>query len=102
MKDIILIPMKSLNAILEEKIDYIPDYISIDVENYEYNILKDFDFEKYQIKIFCIEKGNDTVKKLMQEKNYMLYAETSANWIFILKNLEKKIWDSYGIKYVPK
>jgi hypothetical protein len=35
------------------------DYISLDTEGSEYNILKTFNFSKYNVKCFTIEYGNE-------------------------------------------
>lgn len=73
--------------------DYVPDFISLDVENYEYKVLKDFDFEKYKIKVFCIERSQKEVVELMQSNRYVLIAQTPSNWIFILEELKPRLWD---------
>ncbi len=86
----IKIPMISLNRIIENYYSKTPEYISIDVEGYEYTILRDFNFEKYPISIFCIEKGDEKVKILMKQEGYKLVAETPANWIFMKEEWAKK------------
>ena len=39
------------------------DYISIDTEGNEYEILKNFNFKKYQVKIFTVEHNFDAEKR---------------------------------------
>tara|TARA_B100002019_G_scaffold293035_1_gene318386 strand:+ start:3385 stop:4029 length:645 start_codon:yes stop_codon:yes gene_type:complete len=50
------------------------DYISIDVEGNEYNILKSFDFKKYNVKIWTVEHDfgvqRDKIQKLFDENGY--------------------------------
>ena len=50
------------------------DYISIDVEGNEYNILQGFNFDKYNVKIFTVEhdfaEQRQKIQKLMNEKGY--------------------------------
>lgn len=77
------VPMISLNSIMCQYLPEGADFVSIDVEGYEYTILKDFDFNKYPVSIFCIEKGDETVKSLLIEKGYQQAAETPSNWIFM-------------------
>ena len=77
--------MKPLNYIMEE-LDFVPEFVSLDVEGYEYEILKDFNFDKYKVKIFCIEKCMKAVEDLMLQHQYVLEAYTPANWIWVLKN----------------
>ncbi len=78
--------LMSLDALIElygKKVNY----ISIDVEGLEWEILKDFNFEKYDIEIFNIEKGNQNVKELLLKKGYRLVAETLSDWIFVKADL---------------
>jgi len=83
------IEMRSLNKICEEFSKPV-DYISIDVESHEYSVLKDFDFEKYKISFFNIEKGNDKVKNLLLGNKYELVSETPSNWIFTLSGIVRE------------
>jgi FkbM family methyltransferase len=81
-----VVKMISLNTLMcqyNKKINY----INIDVESLEYDVLKDFDFEKYNVEFFNIEKGNDDVKALMLSKGYKLVSETPSNWIFVLNGI---------------
>lgn len=77
------VPIISLNSIMNQYLSGGADFVSIDVEGYEYTILNDFDFNKYPVSIFCIEKGDERVKNLLIEKGYQQVAETPANWIFM-------------------
>ena len=63
------------------------NYISIDTEGLEWEILKEFNFEKYDVEIFNIEKSGDNVKNLLIEKNYKLVMQTISNWIFVKNGL---------------
>ena len=50
-------------------------YISIDTEGNEYEILKNFNFSKYKVKLFTIEHNFNTKKRkkifnLMKKNNY--------------------------------
>lgn len=79
----------TLEKLIEEYGEKI-NYINIDIEGLEYDILKNFNFSKYQIEIFNIEKGDARVKTLMLLHNYELVSETLSNWIFIKKGLIEK------------
>ncbi len=76
----------------EQKIDF----INIDVEGFDYDIVKSLDFEKYAPKYFLIEEldyvNNDFVNyqhtkmyKLLEEKGYKVLAKTMRTIIFGLK-----------------
>ena len=74
-------PMYSLNHIMQFCEFYI-DYISIDVESLEYSILRDFDFDKYKVRFFNVEKHGEQVRELLEKNNYKVFAETPSNWLF--------------------
>lgn len=87
VKDVINVPIISLDHLIEKYYgEKTPDYISIDAEAYEVNILKDFNFKKYKVKIFCIEKCNG-VADIMKKNKYAIAAETPSNFIFMKENL---------------
>lgn len=91
------IPLKTANWVMEKYFDKCPNFISIDVEGLDLAILKTFDFKKFRPEIICVETisytENNTEKKdyeiidLMKKNNYMLYADTYINSIFV--DLEK-------------
>ena len=67
------------------------DYISIDTEGSEYEIIKNFDFEKYDVEIFTIEHNF-----IDQKRNKIFELMTSKNYIRIFQNLSK--WDDWYVK----
>ena len=80
----------------------IPDFLSIDVEGLDIEIIKSIDFVKYRPKVICVEtiqfspKGNENIKNYdiinyLKEMNYYLYADTNINSIFIDNNFFLKI-----------
>ena len=63
------------NLILNRDTNCKIDYISIDTEGNEYEILKSFNFEKFNVKIFTIEHNFEQVKReriyeMMKKNNY--------------------------------
>ena len=85
--------LKSLDRILAEDCDRLPDFLSIDIEGLDYDVLKNWDAEKFTIPIVCAEtclysnthiKGkDDRVITLMNVKGYFVYADTYINTIFV-------------------
>ena len=70
------------------------DFISIDTEGNEYEILKNFDFNKYAPKIIIVEHNFDLnksklLKKLIKAHNYVnLFPELSAyDYFFVLRDV---------------
>lgn len=47
------------------------DYLSLDVEGSEYEIMKDFPFANYQIQIMTIERPSKELKTLLESKGYI-------------------------------
>jgi FkbM family methyltransferase len=66
------------------------DYLSIDTEGSEYEILSNFDFDKYDIKIITCEHNHTS----MREKVFDLL--TSKNYKRKFENLSK--WDDWYIR----
>ena len=65
----------SLNDVIKSEFrDICPSYISIDTEGSEFEILKSFNFQKYQPKLFTVEHNftnmQSEIDKLMSENNY--------------------------------
>jgi FkbM family methyltransferase len=62
------------------------DFMSIDVEGHEMEILKTIDFEKYKFKLITIEKSEpEKIKNYMKEKGYKLFMEIGVDIMFIPK-----------------
>ena len=86
----------SLNHLLEENKLSKVDYISIDTEGNEYDILSEFKFKKYDIKIFTIEHNYNKNKRkkiinIMKKNNYIRVHKNLSymdDW-FIKENLNE-------------
>ncbi len=91
-----LIPVFKINSILDKFFinGSKPNFISIDTEGLELDILRLFDFEKYRPEVFCIETINYSKKfeeqsknieviEYMNDKGYFLYSDTFINSIFV-------------------
>ncbi len=82
------ITMVSLNRLMEQYGKKI-DYISMDVEGLEYEILRDFAFDKYNVLIWNIEKSDDRIDVILLQNGYKLEAETYSNRIYLKDELDK-------------
>ncbi len=82
------VPQKKLeNVIAEYGITNI-DFISIDVEGYEMNVLRGIDFSRVQIKCFIIENdatcvGSDMIRDFFKEREYVHIARLSGDDVFV-------------------
>lgn len=98
IEKVVQIPLVHINDVLQNNFQRCPNLISIDVEGMELVILKSFDFSKYRPEVFCIEtlvytedkseKKIDEIIDLMISSEYMVYADTYINTIFV----DKKTW----------
>ncbi len=87
----IKIPVKNINTILEKYCCSCPDFVSLDTEGFDIEILKTWDFNKYRPYVFCIEtceynpenpKKIEEIPKIMLENGYEIIADTYINTIF--------------------
>jgi FkbM family methyltransferase len=63
------------------------DFMSIDVEGHEMEILKTINFNEYKFDFVTIEKSDpDKIIKHMQENGYKIFMEIGADIMFIPKN----------------
>jgi FkbM family methyltransferase len=95
------VPLKSLNRILEEDCNGLPDILSIDIEGLDYDVLMSWDAEKFPVPIVIAEtclysqnhiKGKDErITPMMISKRYFVYADTYINTIYVHENWFKSI-----------
>lgn len=94
IEDIQQVELININEILSKYHSTSPlDFLSIDVEGLDLDILKSIEFEKYTINVICVEtlkfidnknygKKNDT-SEFLSAKGFKEYANTSINTIFV-------------------
>jgi len=93
--DIELIPP---NFLFENYFSKMPDFVSIDVEGLDFQVLSSLDMQKYRPPIFCVEtlefrmnrEGEKITKirDLMHQNDYFVFADTHLNTVFV----DKGIW----------
>lgn len=93
------VEVKILQHVIEENLKGIfPDFLSIDVEGLDLEILHQIDYTKNFPKVICVEtisytnngtgKKNQELINFLLSKNYFIYADTFINTIFV----NKKFW----------
>ncbi len=97
IEKVIKVEIDTVNSIIKKYCKKVPNLISLDVEGLDFMILQSFDFEQFRPEIFCIETLSYTEDKserklteiidLMNQKGYMVYADTYINTIFVDKNI---------------
>ncbi len=98
---IIKTPLVSINDIMEKYFKQHPNFISLDVEGLDLEILQTIDFIKYKPEVFCVETlgysndnketKNKTLINLLESKGYFVYADTYINTIFCRKEIYKAL-----------
>lgn len=84
----------SINELLDSyNLGMAPDFLTLDAEGYDYQILKTLDFSKYSPKVICVEiveyspngngKRKDEILNLLTHNGYFEYANTHINGIFV-------------------
>lgn len=76
--------------------DVIPDFMSIDAEGLDLEIVKSINFTKYSPKVICVEAAEyspigagmrrDEIIKFLEENNYYEYANTNLNAIMVKRD----------------
>lgn len=86
-------PVVRLEQVLEKYFTEPPNFISLDVEGIDFEVLKSFDFDKYPLPMWIVEtvdyssnhikKKNTELIDFMKSKGYFVYADTYINTIFV-------------------
>lgn len=98
IEQVVQVPIRNINSVIAENFEQPPEFVSLDVEGLDYSILQSLDFRRHRPLVFCIETltytEDRTERKLdeiidwMKGQDYMLYADTFINSIFV----ERQAW----------
>jgi FkbM family methyltransferase len=93
LKNKYLVEILNINEIIEKYANGTLNFLSLDVEGLDEQILKSVNFEKYSPDVICVETikyeqngtyfKNENIINFLQSKDYTLYADTRINSIFI-------------------
>jgi FkbM family methyltransferase len=95
------VPLLSLQEIITAHCpDGVVDFMSIDVEGLDWEIIQYNQLDVIRPKVLCVEtmqysedssgRKQHTLIQYLQEKEYLLYADTHLNSIFV----DKKVWEA--------
>jgi hypothetical protein len=100
VEKVVRMQLLEINELMQQHFTTHPNLVSIDVEGFDFQILKGIDFSRFKPEVFCIEtlgfvEDNREIKKndiidFFLSKGYFVYADTYINTIFCRK-------DSYTI-----
>ena len=93
IEQVISLPLLPVNDVIRQHFASPPNFISLDVEGLDLEVLQSFDFELYRPQIFCVEtltyvesgiaRKITEISDLMMSKGYFAYADTYVNTIFV-------------------
>lgn len=100
IKEVIKMPILEINDIVDQYLFNLVNFISIDIEGLELEILKTLDFSRIRPEVFCIEtltytedkteQKNQQILDYMINNGYFVYADTYINTIFV----DRKKWNN--------
>jgi FkbM family methyltransferase len=87
------VPTIRLELVIETYFRRLPDFVSIDIEGLDYEILANFDFGRYPVPVWMVETVEYSpshikpklaqMQTLMESKGYFIYADTYINTCFV-------------------
>ena len=87
------IELITINSVIDNYFQRCPNFVSLDTESFDFQILSNFNFSKYKPEVFCVEtitySTDNTEEKrkeifdLMLKNGYMVFADTYINTIFV-------------------
>jgi FkbM family methyltransferase len=84
----------NINKVIADNFKTPPNFISIDIEGLDLDILKTLDFDKYRPAVICVEtlkvgtQACDTrIEEFLRSKNYSIRGATFVNTIFVADEL---------------
>ena len=98
IEEVIQLPLRAISDVMGEYCPNGVNLVSIDVEGLDSEIVRSFNFSKYQPEVFCIEtlrydkygilQKNHELIEHMQKNEYFIYGETYINTIFVSKKVK--------------
>jgi FkbM family methyltransferase len=91
-----MVPLITINQIIKDNFTTYPDFLSIDIEGLDLDVLRSLDFERYPIPVICAETcmysenhirlKDPKIEMFIISKGYEVYADTYINTIFVNRN----------------
>lgn len=86
------LPVRTINEVIREHA-VAPDFVSIDVEGHDIDILDSYDFARHRPAVICVEtvsfslrqagRKDPRARDLLAGRNYRVYADTYINTLFV-------------------
>jgi FkbM family methyltransferase len=90
----VTVPIKSLDSLLESHSETV-DFLSLDVEGMEVDVLKGFELERFRPKLLLVERQYDTrdevLSSYLAQKGYQAVAQKGCNIFFVATAFKSRI-----------
>lgn len=97
IKKVLNLPLIDINSVFEKYFKPHPNFLSLDVEGLDLQVLKSIDFTRFRPEVICVEsitfsvanteeKISDIVR-FTESQGYFVYADTHVNTIFCRTDL---------------
>lgn len=102
IKDSIQVKCININSLFEHYFnDKEIDFLNVDIEGFDYEVLGSIDFKKYRPKVICVEtvkyrkefelKRDYEIIRLLESNGYVIYAQNFVNTIFVENTYLNKV-----------
>lgn len=102
IKELIKVKCININTIFENYFNgYEVDFLNIDVEGFDYEVISSINFQKYRPKVICVEtvkyrselnlRRDYKIIQLVESNGYVIYAQNFVNTIFVEKTYLTKV-----------
>lgn len=96
IEKVVHVPLITINEVMEKYFNPYPNFLSLDVEGLDFDILQSIDFDRFRPDAICVEsvtfqldgRGEkiSSISSFMESKDYFTYADTFVNTIFCRKD----------------
>ncbi len=96
IQNIVKVPLKTITEIINENFETFPEFLSIDIEGLDLDVLKSINFMIHPIPVICaetctysenhIKQKDKSIEKYLTVNGYFVYADTYINTIFVNEN----------------
>ena len=87
------VAMATVNTLIEQQVRRTPDFLSIDIEGMDLQVLQTLDFARFPVPVICAEtcrysenhvkEKDPAIAALLEARGYFAYADTYVNTIFV-------------------
>jgi FkbM family methyltransferase len=88
IRRVVRVPIRNVRNLLAEY-SFVPDFMSLDVEGMDLEILQSMDWDQCRPKVICVEtidyftqQKRPEILRFLEERDYVLHADTFINSIF--------------------